>query len=487
MVQLALSILRLMRVFGTIVVLSLAVAGCALKSSPTQPEILGQALPETTKTAPAWKAGTGTGAVTDDWLKSFNDPMLDAIVAEAMANNLDLRKASDRVAIARQSLVIAGAQLLPQVGAGLGAKTTHDFGDQSNVEHTFNHTLVSLGMAWELDVWGRLRSQRAAAVSGYEATALDYAYARQSLAATVAMSWYLTLEAQQLLNLSERAVSLYEELLKLAKIKYTAGKSTKLDVVDARASLETAQSDFEAASNSYAEARRALEVLLGRYPAAEIKTAATYPPLPPFTGAGVPSSLLERRPDIIAAQQRVISAFRLEESARLSLLPDFSISLVGERLGSHLLSQLQLNPWLTSASIGMAIPIYEGGALRAQVKIATAQQSRAVAAYGSVVLGAFQEVENALASEQILEKRLSYEEQALSDRSSAVRIATVQYNAGSRDLLWVERLQTQQLVMAERVIKLRNAQLANRIQLHLALGGSFDTSPSVVVPVAVNN
>jgi multidrug efflux system outer membrane protein len=473
-----------MRVFGTIIVLTLTLGGCALKSPPTQTEVLEQALPETTQVVPTWKANPETLAVSDDWLKSFNDPMLDAIVQEAMANNLDLRKAADRVVIARQSMVVAGAQLLPQVDAGLGGRTTHDFGDESNVEHTFDHTVVSLGMSWELDVWGRLRAQRAAAVSGYEATALDFAYARQSLAATVAMSWYLTLEAQRLLNLSEKAVDIYGELLKLAQIKRNAGKTSELDVVYARAALETAQSDLEKARNSFAATRRALEVLLGRYPAAEIETATTYPPLPPSTGTDVPASLLTRRPDIIAAQQRVIAAFRLEESAKLALLPDFSISLVGERLGSHLLSQLQLNPWLASATIGMTIPIYEGGALRARVAIATAQQSQAVAQYGSVVLTAFREVEDALASEQALMKRLEYEARALADRTSAVQIAIVQYQAGRRDLLWVERLQTEQLVVEKRVIKLRNAQVANRIQLHLALGGSFDASPAGAEPMA---
>jgi len=128
---------------------------------------------------------------------------------------------------------------------------------------------------------------------------------------------------------------------------------------------------------------------------------------------------------------------------------------------------------------GTVIPIYEGGALRAQVKIATAQQVQAVANYGSVLLNAFKEVEDVLASEQILEKRLGYEQRALVNRTTAVQIATVQYQAGRRDLLWVEQLQTDQLAVKSNVIQLRNAQVANRIQLHLALGGSFDTAPSV--------
>jgi NodT family efflux transporter outer membrane factor (OMF) lipoprotein len=468
-----------MRGIGTVAVLVTALAGCALQTPPTKTEVLKQALPEGTQVPPAWKADAQTGAVTDDWLKSFNDPALDAIVAEALVNNLDLRQATDRVEVARQTIIVVGAQLLPQIGGQAGYKKTHDFGHEGYVKHTFKHKYASLGLGWELDVWGRLRAGRAAAGAGYEATALDYAYARQSLAATVAMSWYLTTEAHQLLVLAERAVGLYGELFELARIKRAAGRTSELDVVDARARLETAQSDLEAARNSYSEARRALEVLLGRYPAAEIEAAATYPPLPPSTGAAVPASLLERRPDIVAAERLVQAAFRQHEAARLALLPDFSISLTGGRLDDHLLRQLKLSPWLASASIGMTLPIYEGGALRAQVKIATAQQAQAVANYGNVVLKAFKEVEDAIASEQTLEKRLQHEQHALADSTTAVQLATVQYQAGKRDLLWVEQLQTEQFAVEENVIKLRNAKVTNRIQLHLALGGSFDTAPSV--------
>ena len=165
-------------------------------------------------------------------------------------------------------------------------------------------------------------------------------------------------------------------------------------------------SELERARESYGEARRALEVLLGRYPAAEIEVAAAYPILPVPGAAGAPASLLERRPDIVAAERAVLAAFRQEEAAELALLPNFSFSLIGGRLGDPVLSILHLNPWLASAAIGASIPIYEGGALRAQVKIATAQQAQAVARYGSVVLKAFREVENALANERLLAKRL---------------------------------------------------------------------------------
>ncbi|MGB8437607.1 MAG: efflux transporter outer membrane subunit, partial [Burkholderiales bacterium] len=413
----------------------------------------------------------------DDWLKSFNDPALDAIVAEAIAPNLDLRQAAERVRIAQQNVVVVGAQLLPQIGVQLGGNVTRDRDQTSNYYSTVGYA----GVAWELDIWGRLRAQRAAAEAGFEATALDYAYARQSLAATVAKSWYLAIETRQLVALGERAVKVFGELLDLVKIRRSAGKDSDLDVVDVRAKLESSQSQLEAAREAYGAARRALEVLLGRYPAAEIDIAVAYPRLPPPPGAGVPASLLERRPDIIAAERAVLAAFRQQEAATLALLPDFSISLAGGRLGDQVLSLLRLNPWLASAGIGVSIPIYEGGALRAQVEIASAQQAQSVARYGAVALNAFREAETALANEQLLVNRIPYEQRALADRTAAVQIATVQYKAGRRDLLWVAQLQTAQFITEANFIKLRSAQGANRIRLYLTLGGSFDSTPAATL------
>ena len=461
-----------------IVVVAAVLAGCALKTPPTHSEVVEQALPAKTRIPPGWQADGSPGTVADDWLKSFNDPALDAIVAEAIAHNLDLRQAAERVRIAQQNVVVIGAQLAPQIGVQLGAKTTRDRDQSSN----YNSTLAYAGVAWELDIWGRLRAERAAAEAGAEATALDYAYARQSLAALVAKTWYLAIETRQLVALGEQSVKVFEELLALVQIRRKSGKDSDLDVVDVRAKLESAQSQLEAARQAYGEARRALEVLLGRYPAAELEVAVVYPRLPPPVGAGVPASLLERRPDIVAAERAVLAAFRQQEAAELALLPDFSVSLAGGRLGDELLSVLRLNPWLASAGIGVSIPIYEGGALRAEVKIATAQQAQAVAQYGSVALTAFREAENALANELLLAKRIPFEQRALADRTAAVRIATTQYKAGRRDLLWVAQLQQAQFATEALVIKLRGTQGANRIRLHLALGGSFDTTPAATLP-----
>jgi NodT family efflux transporter outer membrane factor (OMF) lipoprotein len=437
-----------------------------------------QALPTTTTVPPRWNAGSGANPVTNDWLQSFNDPRMQAVVGEAIANNLNLRQAAARVEEARQNVVVAGAALKPQVNAFLGASSTVATTRGTDQGKRYDSSLGYAIISWEADIWGQLRAQQAASEAGYEATALDYAYARQSLAATAAKSWYLAVESRQLLSLAEENVKLYARLLNLVQQRRSAGRVADLDVDEASYSLNSAKSQFQAAQGEYAKARRILELLLGRFPAAEIEIARDCAPLPPPVPAGLPSSLLERRPDIVAAEREVLAAFRNHEAAELALLPSFVFTLDGGRLSDNLLSVLKLNPWLVHGSIGVSIPIYHGGALQAQVAIATAEQQRAVAKYGSVALTAFGDVENGLAYEGVWAERLKFDQRALANITQAVRVVGEKYQAGAIDLLSVLEIQTRQILSESDVIKARNAQLANHIDLHLALGGSFDASPA---------
>jgi multidrug efflux system outer membrane protein len=463
------------RALGGLAVLALAASGCSLSTPPSHVEVLEQALPKGTRIPLEWVSQPGTSVVADDWLKSFNDAALDAIVAEAIANNLDLRQAAAVVEIARQSVVVVGSTLWPQVGAQFGARNTVADSDKNGTESSSSNMQYA-GVFWELDLWGRVRAQRAASEANFQATSLDYAFARQSLAATTAKSWYLAIETRQLLTLAQESVEIYRQLLELVKIRRAAGKVADLDVAEASASFNRAESELRVAQGLYSEARRALELLVGRYPAAEIEINALFAPLPPPLAAGLPSSLLERRPDIIAAERQVLAAFRTVEAAELALLPTFSLTLEGGRLSDRLLSLLKLNPWLFHSAIGVEVPIFQGGRLIAQIKIATAAQEQAVARYGSVVLRALGEVEVALTNEALLAQRAEFDRRALDDRTTAVRIAAIKYNAGTIDLLSALILQSEQLSTQSYVIKLRNAQLANRINLHLALGGGFDAA-----------
>lgn len=461
-------------------VVGLSLCSCALRHPPAHPAIVDQALPHATPLPPAWKSSSNTANVDNDWLESFHDKELEALVSEAIANNLDLHQAAERVEAARQSVIVVGSKLKPQVNAPFSVATTHST-DKGGSELNQSSTILA-GASWEIDVWGRLRAQRAAAHENYESIALDYAFARQSLAATTAKSWYLAIETRQVLALRKQSVEIYEKLLELVKIRRAAGKVADLDVAEANYQLDEALSQLITAEGLYSEARRTIEVLVGRYPAAELEVAETFDPLPPPVAPGLPSSLLERRPDVVAAEHQVFAAFRTKESARLALLPDFSLNLEGGRLSDPLLSLVGLNPWLIHGALGMLVPIYQGGALRAEVRIATAEQEQSIAHFGGVALKAFTEVEVGLTNEELLMKRLPYTENAVRDHSEAVRVANLKYKAGTADFLSVLQLQVGQIDSQLDLIQLRNSQLATRINLHLALGGSFDILPATSFP-----
>lgn len=467
------------RIPAALAVIAVTAAGCALRPPPAHQANLAEALPSTTQVPGAWVSDATAGPVLNGWLAEFGDPQLDALVAEAMRNNPDLREAAARVVAAQQAAVVAGSRLYPWVGAYLGADVTHD--DDGN---TNDATKAYLGVGWELDVWGRLRAQRAAAEADAEAVALDYAWARQSLAATVARLWYLNVEANQSVDLAAQAVSVYGTLTELVQVRAAAGKVSTLDVAYMRAKLESSQSNLESARAAQASARRGLETLLGRYPSAEIETAQQFLPLSAPPAADVPGAMLLRRPDLLAAEQNVLATFRREEAAELSLLPEFSLSLAAGRLGDQILALLDVNPWLTAAGVGASVPIYQGGRLDAQVAIATANQQAAVAGYGRSVLGAFREVEDALDDDRYYAARVPWETKALADRTETVRIANLQYTAGRIDLMWVGELQSAQIKNQQDLIKLVTQQRINRVRMYLALGASYDAQPAARVAAA---
>ncbi|HEY5248277.1 MAG TPA: TolC family protein, partial [Dermatophilaceae bacterium] len=275
-----------------------ALGGCVFfKSSPAEDEVVRQALPKTTVVPPTWNAPTrAEGLVANDWLSTFQDPELEEVVRQALANNPDLVAAAARVERAQQVVNKVGAQLLPTVGAKASTSGTVNFDGNG----PFTAIGAVLGVAWEADVWGKLTSQKEAAAASATATTMEYAFAVQSLAAATAKSWYLGTETFQLLRLSQRASDLYRQLLVLVEAKAAAGQVGQLEVAEARARLYEAESQVVQAEGLYSDARRNLEVLVGRYPAAAIEVHPEFVPVPPPVPPGLPTALLERRPDLLA-------------------------------------------------------------------------------------------------------------------------------------------------------------------------------------------
>jgi outer membrane protein, multidrug efflux system len=443
-----------------------AVTACALNPPPTTGELQKEALSHTTVPGP-WKSGGGVAApVADRWLASFDDPALSALVAEALAYNADLQVAAARVEQAAGYVKVASASLLPSVG--LVGLTGGKSGGGGGLEGVF------LNASLELDVWGRVRYGSAAAEEQSAAVAADYAYARQSLAAMVAKSWFVAIEAGLQRAIAQDVLGSSESLLQLAQERLRIGNGNEQAVAEARANVGTYRDTLRQADLSREQALRALEVLVGRYPSAEIIVAQHLSPMLPPVPVGMPSQLLERRPDVVAAERRVAAAFNRVGEARAAQLPRISLTAGGSSVSSELLVLKQTSNPVWSLGANLIAPLYQGGALRAQVEIRSAEQKQAVAEYARTGQRAFGEVEGALAAENALRDRDAILEATIVDQQRALDLARIQYRVGAVDLRAVE--QSQLALYAARTSRLRvqSERLAQRVNLYLALGGGFD-------------
>ena len=442
--------------------------GCASTPSPTTEEIVEQAIPEQTEIPDKWGALVEqAGPIDDGWIKSFNDSQLESLVEEALENNPGLRIAAANVDQASAAAVIAGAALKPTIGAG------------ANLERTAGGSPIdtnswAVGLSWELDLWGKLRARAAAGEAAYEATLADYQGARQSLAALTAKSWFLSTEAIRQRSLAEESIGLYKRMLELAEARYRTGKVSSQDVYLARADLSSAEERFRKAQISYEQAVRSLELLLGRYPSAELEVKQEFSNVPPPVPAGLPSELLERRPDLVAAEKRVASAFQRTVEAEAAKLPSIKLTAGGGQATNDLINLLGVERNFFNVGANFVAPIYTGGALEAQVDIATSDQETALAAYGQTALTAFSEVETALSNEQLIAEREKYLTDVVHQYSKALKVSRKQYEVGRTDLLSVLIVQARLIGAESALISIRDDRLANRVNLHLALGGSFE-------------
>ena len=333
---------------------------------------------------------------------------------------------------------------------------------------------LSAQLSWELDLWGRVRAARAAAGANYRATEAEYQDARLSLAAVAAKAWYLATETYQQLEFAREIVNIQQKRLDLVTIKFEEGELSPKEKHLAGADLNAAKDRLQQVSLAHRNALRTLEVLAGRYPAAKQQIARRYVPVPPSVPAGVPSALIERRPDLRAAGEQVAVAFNLVTEAKAARLPRISLTAAAGRSSNDLLDLIDQGPGFWSAGGNFIAPIYQGGALKEQVVIRTAEQKAALSLFGQKSLNAFNEVETALDGEAIFRNRERFLKGALDDNQKALDIAQKQFDAGKLDLLSV--LQMQERVISSKIawINIRSIRLAQRIELHLALGGSFE-------------
>jgi multidrug efflux system outer membrane protein len=457
--------------------------GCITKDPPTREEIHQQAGAAVAKLTPAdaWKEGSAmTGSIQDNWLATFDDAQLTALVHEAIANNPDLRVTAVRVEQAAQYVELSKAALRPAINLLGTGGVNMGGGDVSSALQG-----ASLGISWEPDLWARMRYGRNAYEATYASVQADLEYARQSLAAMVAKSWFTAAETGLQLSITESMALSAQELVTLAEKRRELGPGNEQDIVLARANLGNLWDAAQQVRQAHEQAVRALELLLGRYPAAELQARRDLPALPGPVPAGLPLEMLERRPDMIAADRRIAAAFNRVGEAKAARLPRIVLNANLAVIDSSIL-ELQEDYENPSAGAGAKFlaPLYQGGALKTQVVIRTLEQKEAVAQYSRLALRALGDVENALAVSRYLVERARVLRRIVEEYDRSLVLAQTSFRVGQADLRGVQQQQLNVYNARLTLLRVQSEQLAQRANLHLALGGNFMQPPEPPADVA---
>jgi multidrug efflux system outer membrane protein len=446
--------------------LTLGVQSCVLQPDPSTGEIQAQSMDNAHVPREWTAAGATPGSIESDWLARFDDPYLQALVEEALIYNADIAQAVARVEQAAAYVSIARGKLYPSVSV-LGREGVEDSSDGSGLQGAI------ISASWELDVWGRVRYGARSAADQHSAASADYLFARQSLAGLVVKSWLAAIEASLQLNLAREMTSAAGALFELTETRRRVGAASELDVSVARVNLNTYRDNVLQLELSREQALRALELLVGRYPAAEIAVAEALPDLMAQVPVGVPSELLERRPDVTAAARRVGAAFSRVQEARAARLPSILLTGSVSDLSSELfvLQDRDEPQWGLGGKI--LAPLFTGGALRAQVSVRTAEQKQAIAAYASTALKAFSDVENALAGESSMRSREQNLAATVVSARRALELADDRYRVGVGDLRSVQEQQLSWNAARVNLLRVQSEQRIQRVNLHIALGGDY--------------
>ena len=459
--------------------LSLLGAGCAF-FAPIGTKRLKKDLATQHATAPSkWAAlpSIPAGAATG-WLDEFGSSKLKALVARAVAANPDLKAAGARVNQAQAQLVQAGADLFPALAAnGFGSRNQSP-GDQRfpGINQSATRFTTTLNVTWEIDFWGRVADERRAAKAGSEAAEEDWHAARLSLAANTVQTAITLTEAENLLTLAQNNVSIRTTQLGILERQLDRGidpDRAALDVTLSRADLARAESTVQQRRATADQTRRTLETLLGGYPAGAERGLGSLPSLRRDVPAGLPSEMLLRRPDLRAAERRVIAALANESAAKKALLPSLRLTGQAGRTSQQIEQIIRPESAIWNIGSQAAQTLFQGGRLKAGMDLQRARYDETLQTYASSVLTAFREVETALAAEQFLLSQQSALERASTEAERAESLALGQYEKGLSDVLTL--LDTRQRAFDARsaLISVKAQRLRNRAALHLALGGEF--------------
>ena len=461
-------------------------------SAPSGDPDLGVAVPDQW-TAVASDTEPQTPAKTESpWWSRFQDERLDRMVEEALARNHDLLAAAARVDAAAGQARIAGADLYPQIGAGVNASRGKNNlfgfpipGNEGEVLSITTSTFgASLNLSWEVDLWGRLRAQKSAATSLVSASGADYAGARLSLAGQTAKTWFAVLEARQQTELARSTLESRRISRERIERRYLLGTRPALELRFATTQEAASRASLAFRLRQLDLALRQLDLLLSRYPDGELEmtiSESTLPPPPTAIPAGLPAELVTRRPDLVAAEHRLEAAGFDVKRARASLYPQLSLTGSAGTLSAEIEDLLDDNFSVWSLAGGLLQPIFQGGRLRGGVELSEARYREISEGYIQQVLRAFGEVESTLAAERFLTEQESALDEAARQSIASERLAQDRYDAGLQDYLSFLEAQRNSFLAQSELISARRQRLDARIDLYLALGGDY---PQTVETIA---
>lgn len=454
---------------------TLVLAGCASMAppfeTPTLPVPAHYAMPG---------ADTGTPAATTGWRDYFTDPRLQALIAQALENNRDLRATALRVQEARAAYGIQRADMLPTLGAQAGM-------DRSRVPADLNLTRQPLlgsqyqagvGMAsWEIDFWGRVRSLNDAALQNYLASDAARRAVTLGLVAQVAQSDLALRELDERLELAHQAIASRKESLRIFQRRVDVGSASRLNLTQVQTLLSQAQALGAQLEQARALQANALALLVGApvgpTPATVRLDNLQMPPL----RVGLPSDLLAQRPDIMAAEHQLRAAQAQIGAARAAFFPRValtgSLGTASAELGGLFDSGSQA--WTFSPSI--SVPLFNGGRLRNNLNLTEVRRDMAVANYEKTVQGAFRDVSDALVAREALAAQLAIAQDARAAQSERARLSQLRYDHGAAAFLEVLDAQRDLLVADQQVVQLRRALLSSQVSLYAALGGGALAEP----------
>ncbi|HLU49808.1 MAG TPA: efflux transporter outer membrane subunit [Planctomycetota bacterium] len=416
------------------------------------------------------------------WWRRFNRPDLDGIIARVLERNHDLRAAAERVFAAAAQARIAGADAAPQIAAVFDAsRTRQNFiglpipGASGGVLSThFTSLGVALDLTWELDLWGRIRAGRSAALADLEATYADVEAARLSLVGQAVKLWLGALEAAEQVELAEATLANYRATHETIVDRYERGLRPAIDVRFSRASIASAEAALASRLDDLDAIRRQIEVLAGDYPSGSIGAdMRTLPEVPEVVPVGLPSDLLLRRPDISSAERRLQAAGARVLEARRAFFPRVSLTTSGGTSSNELEDLVDPDFAVWTLAGNLIQPLFQGGRLRSNLELAESRERELVEGYLATVLDAFREVESALAAESYLARREDALDTAARESLAARDLAEERYARGLDDILTVLEAQRRAFESRSQLLLVRRLRLENRADLHLALGGDW--------------